>query len=122
MIDDDDGSDPIEETEYAKKGYGLPRWFATRGPEPGWLAGHWVLTLTVLGAVLVLVNMVTQQRFLTVEQGEWLNAIVAWGSALLVYLQGRVGKVRAVAEWRKQVRDEEAAQEGREKLLGEAPE
>jgi hypothetical protein len=73
------------------------------------------LVLTVLGAVLVLLNMVTQQRFLTVEQGEWFNAIVAWGSAFLVYLQSKVGKVRAVAEWRKQIRDEE-----RERKLGDA--
>jgi hypothetical protein len=88
----------------------LPRWFAAKGPRPYWLAENWSLILAVMGSALVLLNMLTAQRIFSTEQGEWVNAAVAWLSAGALFLQSRQSKVMAVAKWRDKIRREEAGE------------
>lgn len=91
--------------------YGLPKWFALKGPEPGWLVSHWGLIFGVVGAVIVFLNTVVAKNIESVNTVEWVNAAVAWLSSIALWLQGRQKHVTAVANWRAQVRAEEKAKD-----------
>lgn len=87
----------------------LPRWFALKGPRPGWLAEHWSLILAGLTALIVFVNTVIFAGLPTLQTEAWVNAAMAWLAAGALYLEGRQKTVTKIAKWRQQVRDEEAA-------------
>jgi hypothetical protein len=86
----------------------LPRWFATKGPQPGWLAEYWSMILAVLSAVVVLLNTLVTVQGMSVTTEKWVNAVVAWVAAGALFLQSRYKNVGAIAKWRAQVRAEEA--------------
>jgi hypothetical protein len=86
----------------------LPRWFATKGPRPGWLAEYWSMILAVLSGVTVFINTVVAGQVESLTTKEWVNAAVAWITALALFLQSRYKNVGAIARWRAQVRAEEA--------------
>jgi hypothetical protein len=85
----------------------LPKWFATKGPRPYWLAENWSLIVALLSALVVLLNTVITVDGMSVTTEKWVNAAVAWIAAGALFLQSRQKKVTRIAEWRKQVRDEE---------------
>jgi hypothetical protein len=89
----------------------LPRWFATKGPRPGWLAEYWSMILAVLSVVVVFVNTVVAGQIESLTTKEWVNAAVAWITAVALFLQSRYKNVGAIARWRAQVRAEEATKE-----------
>jgi hypothetical protein len=86
----------------------LPEWFATRGPEPGWLASHWSSWLAFLGAATLLLNdFVTVGVFANDNPLHgYINQGVAWLTTAALYLHSRQAKVERVAAWRAQVRAE----------------
>jgi hypothetical protein len=91
----------------------LPRWFATKGPRPGWLAEYWSMILAVLSGITVFINTVVAGQVESLTTKEWVNATVAWITALALFLQSRYKNVGAVAKWRAQVRADEAAKKER---------
>ena len=93
-------------------GTALPKWFALRGPEPGWVARNWSFILAVVSAVVLLLNMMLSQQLVGAHLYNEVTTIVAWLSPAALFLQSRQSKVEAVAAWRAQIRAEEAAKPG----------
>jgi len=106
----------VEESAHA-----LPRWVATKGPRPYFVAEHWGLAMSIVTAVVVFVNTVVLAGLPTPTTSEWINATMAWLAALALWLKDRQPNVNKVAAWREKVRAEEAAKkaEEQERLLGD---
>jgi hypothetical protein len=88
--------------------HSLPRWFATRGPRPYWLAEHWNLILAASTGVLVLLNTLITMPGIDLSAEKWINAVLAWIAAGALILKDRLPAVRKVAAWREKIRAEEA--------------
>ena len=87
----------------------LPKWFATKGPRPGWLAEYWSMILASISGIVVFINTVVLVNITNKSAEIWINAAVAWVASLALFLQGRKKSVENVAKWRAKVRAEEAA-------------
>jgi hypothetical protein len=87
----------------------LPRWFATKGPPPYWLAEHWSLFLALFTIGVVLANTVVTMPGINTATEKWINAVLAWVAAIGLILKDFQANVVKVAAWREQVRNEEAA-------------
>jgi hypothetical protein len=86
----------------------LPKWFALRGPEPGWLASNWSLILACVSGLALVLNMILTQKLLPANWYNEITTIVAWLSTAALFLQSRQGHVNAIAEWRARTREAEA--------------
>ena len=86
----------------------LPKWFATKGPPPYWLAEHWSLFLALFTMGIVLANTVVTMPGINAATEKWINAVLAWVAAFGLILKDYQDNIVRVAEWREQVRDEEA--------------
>jgi hypothetical protein len=82
----------------------LPEWFATKGPEPGWLARNWSLALAAVSGVTLTLNTILSQMLVSADLYNTVTTIVAWLSTAALFLQSRQSKVNEVAKWRAQVR------------------
>lgn len=78
----------------------LPRWFATHGPRPYWLAEYWSMILSIFSGVVVFINTVVAGQLESLQTKEWVNATVAWVAAAALFLQGRQKSVTRIAKWR----------------------
>ena len=87
----------------------LPKWFALRGPEPGWLARNWSLALAIISGLALALNNILSARLVSPELYNHVTTWVAWLSTAALYLQNRQTKITKVATWRAQVRAQEAA-------------
>jgi hypothetical protein len=111
-------SAPPDPSENTGKPPMLPRWVATRGPRPYFIAEHWSLILAVLTALAVFLNTIVVVPGISVTSEKWINAGLAWVAALGLYLKGRQDHINAIAAWRAEVR----AQEAEERLAEESGE
>jgi hypothetical protein len=82
----------------------LPDWVALRGPKPYWLVEHWSLIVALLTGITVFVNTVIFPNLPSAAVSEWINAAMAWISAIALYLKGREASIAKVAAWREQMR------------------
>jgi hypothetical protein len=85
----------------------LPKWFALRGPEPGWLASHWSLGLAIISGIALILNGLLSQKMVSANLYNEVTTGVAWLSTAALFLQSRQQKVVKVAKWRAKVRAEE---------------
>jgi hypothetical protein len=92
----------------------LPKWFATKGPRPYFVAEHWSLFLAGVTALIVAANTILTLPGINPTTEKWINAVLAWVAAIGLILKDYQSNVVKVAAWREQVRAEEA-----EKALGE---
>jgi hypothetical protein len=89
----------------------LPKWFALKGPEPGWLARNWSLMLAIVSGLALTLNTVLSQKLVSANLYNEVTTVVAWLSTAALFLQNRQSHVERVAKWRAQVRAEEKAKE-----------